>query len=147
MRLGKIAVASTLFALIGFAIGYLCQSTYTIGTLRVFDGQTRAILFDGKRDESLRVGDVDASALIPHLQQASWTNQHQMRKGAWALEFPNGIAIFVSVYGDFFWLSGTSGYFLIPLARQASYRSIVSARLADPTFAWRAKRNLMSPQQ
>ena len=145
VRLGKIAVASALCAFLGLAVGYFCQSTYTVPSLRVLDGQTRAFLFDGKRHESLRVGEVDTSALIAHLQQASWTNEYLMRKGAWTLEFPNGIVAFVSVYGDFFWLAGTRGYFLIPTENQTNYRSIVYSRLTEPTLAWRTKSNLMAP--
>ena len=141
MRSRKIAVMLALFALAGFAVGYLCQKTYTIGSLRTLIGQKRAILFDGKRDALLRVGEVDTSELVPHLQQASWTNAHLMRKGAWTLEFSNGKAVYVSFYGDFFWVSETPGNFLIPADRQTSYRSIVSSVLAEPTFAWRIARN------
>ena len=139
-----IAFACTLICAgaIGFFSGlYVGSSTYIVPSLARLNGQY-AEIYDGRFESAEHVGNIDVQALLPVLQAATWTNEKLMRKGAWGLQLRDGTKIWISYYGDFFWVSEVRGYYLIQTAHLASFKAYMS-KLSDQVIEWRLKRNSM----
>ena len=140
----RIALACTLI-FVG-VIGYFCglhigSATYLVPSLSRLSGQF-AEIYDGKFESTEHVGNIDVQALLPALQAATWTNEKLLRKGAWGLLLQDGTKIWISYYGDFFWVSGVPGYYVVQAAQLASF-NVYMSQLRDQVFVWRLKRNSM----
>ena len=127
---------------IGYFSGlHIGAPTYEIASVAGFSGQT-AEIYDGNFQVDKHVGVASITALLPALRAATWTNQKFMRKGAWGLQLNDGTKIWISHYGEFFWLSGVPGYYVIQTPHRFAFNEYTSKHLNDRVIDWRRKQNL-----
>ena len=135
------AALSVVAALGGYGIGVYSRPDYLVQPLGFDQVPNRARLYDGAVLPELFVGEVEVGELLRHMRRAAWTNAHIMRKGAWTLETSDNTRVCVSYYGDFFWVRGRPGYFLVPELERPAFGKLVEERLSSPTIEWRGRRN------
>ncbi len=125
-------------AIAGYAYGFLSQPTYHISLAKLLDPSSDAKLFNASTNEFISL--YNPSGMLTILPSSSWTNQRIHRKGSWKILLENGTNIHLSYYGNFFWIEGTKGFFLIPPNHKAAYQSLLN-EIQMKTFAWRDLRN------
>jgi len=92
---------------------YFGNKEYEIPSLKKLDGVRNAKLFDYTFSDDDFVGTVDVQNFINILQNAYWKNDSPKNKGSFKFQLNKGINILVSYYGNFYWIEGVDGYFVL----------------------------------
>ncbi|QKE62492.1 hypothetical protein HNE05_03660 [Aquipseudomonas campi] len=124
----------------GYIYGYLSQPEQRIYPPVILSSMSEAKLFDSSFSSDELISTYNSSEILKILSNSAWTQPGIITKGSWKILLDNETKIHLSYYGNFFWIEGTKGFFLVHPDNKADYQALLG-KIHIKTVAWRKIRN------